>query len=554
MTTEMILKLRRFLHEGFYKFSSAIGPATCFLILLLSAAAQEDGNLTVDNLTVTKDADVYGQLNVGLAGITYISNGAVAGGGIITTDGIYRVHTFTNVGTTAFVVSGGPLVCDVLVVGGGGGGGNSFAGGGGGAGGVVLTTGFMAGIGTYSVTVGAGGGSSINYWEKGTNGTDSSFAAILAYGGGGGGAGGNGCGGGTAYNDGRNGGSGGGAGGEMSQEAGLGGTGVNGQGYAGGNASKDGPSLGGGGGGGASETGKSGTGTVAGDGGAGTNVWGNYYGGGGGAGGSYDGCTVGGLGGIGGGGDGGDSATGDPGYKGKDGLANKGGGGGGGAAVLCPPSHECEVTVGGAGGSGIVIVRYPIASVGSNITTLTISSNGIRQISASVTNVFMGKVGIGTESPEEKLHVAGDVKVEGALTLGEATRTNWPSVAEGALIASSNLSDVADPAAARANLGLGSAATNESTTFLMPTSDGSQLTGITAEQVGAVSTNAGALLAANNLSDVADAGTARSNLGLGSAATNEAAAFLSINGGTMNGAIIFPAAFGDIPMGVYTNR
>ena len=41
-------------------------------------------------------------------------------GGTITTNGNFIIHTFTNVGDTAFVVSGGSVTCDVLLVAGGG--------------------------------------------------------------------------------------------------------------------------------------------------------------------------------------------------------------------------------------------------------------------------------------------------------------------------------------------------------------------------------------------------------------------------------------------------
>ncbi|MBU0714072.1 MAG: hypothetical protein KJ964_01780 [Verrucomicrobia bacterium] len=197
-----------------------------------------------------------------------------------------------------------------------------------------------------------------------------------------------------------------------------------------------------------------------------------------------------------------------------------------------------------------MIVRYS-ATTSSNITTLSISSNGISQTGASGANVLMGKVGVGTNNPAEQLHVVGNARVDGtnivsAITLGGETRTTWPT---GNLSASNNLSDIADQAAARANLGLGSAATNEAGAFLSPNGDGSQITGITATQVGALSTNAGALIAANNLSDVANQATARDNLGA-----------LSTTGGVVNGSlditgsITAGAPAGDIPMGVYTNQ
>ena len=74
-------------------------------------------------------------------------------GGMVTTSGAYRVHTFTSDGFLT-VTDGG--VVEYLFVGGGGGGGGGWQGGGGGAGG-YLTGSATLSPGLYGVTVGAGG-------------------------------------------------------------------------------------------------------------------------------------------------------------------------------------------------------------------------------------------------------------------------------------------------------------------------------------------------------------------------------------------------------------
>jgi len=85
-----------------------------------------------------------------------------ATGGTETTDGNYKIHTFSGNGTfTVNSVGSGSAesdVVDYLVVAGGGGG--AYYGGGGGAGGYRTSTGFTVTATGYSITVGGGGSGS----------------------------------------------------------------------------------------------------------------------------------------------------------------------------------------------------------------------------------------------------------------------------------------------------------------------------------------------------------------------------------------------------------
>ena len=271
-----------------------------------------------------------------------------ATGGSITTDGDYKVHSFTTSGTFNFnVTSVGttPTVEYLVIAGGGGGGGGQgdVGGGGGGAGGYLTASNFTVTSQSYTVTVGAGGsaGGGPDYGPISANqGSNSIFGSITSTGGGygargqmttgmAGGAGGSGGGGSTDYSSGNSAGAGGAA-----SPAGQGNAGAN---------SVGGSPYRAGGGGGASAAGSSD------DGGNGlasdilvTGVDVIRAGGGGG---SYRGG--GGNGGSGGGGNGGHTSA-------VDGTANKGGGGGGiGQAGPNAPGNTA-----GAGGSGIVIIRY----------------------------------------------------------------------------------------------------------------------------------------------------------------------------------------------------
>ena len=310
-----------------------------------------------------------------------------ATGGTITTSGDYKIHTFTGDG--CFVVSqiggGGPIdgpsTVDYLVVAGGGGG-TDQRGAGGGAGGFRLSnstcmsapltsplaspTGLTISTTTYPVTVGAGGagfGAFPSPLAFGNPGSNSVFSTITSTGGGG------------AANDaspgvGGSGGSGGGGiavGGGPSNPGGAGNTPPTSpsQGNPGGSGAQS-PFHGAGGGGGASAAGGNGaTNGTGGPGGTGSYVLGAGFAGcngtpgpvcgakyfaGGGGGAFY--CT--GTAGTGGTGGGGTSGTGPgpaPNAAGQSGTTNTGGGGGGGF-------HPSPGQAGGAGGKGIVIIRY----------------------------------------------------------------------------------------------------------------------------------------------------------------------------------------------------
>ena len=267
------------------------------------------------------------------------------GGSIIQTDGTYWYHAFLSSGTFTPATA---LSCDVLVVAGGGGGGgnvsNGNSAGAGGAGGYRSSTGLSISSAS-TVTIGAGGTGGVS-GGVGSNGGDSIFSTITSTGGGKGG--------GSQTDNATAGGSGGGAGAYGASTIGAGNTPSTSpsQGNSGGTATTSGAYRGGGGGG-ATAVGENGSGT--GNGGAGSNALSTWlsttglgvsgYVAGGGGGGAYNGTA--GTGGSGGGGNGGYTSV------ATAGTANTCGGGGGGAGAAAAGTFT-----GGAGGSGLVIIRY----------------------------------------------------------------------------------------------------------------------------------------------------------------------------------------------------
>ena len=251
-----------------------------------------------------------------------------------------------------------PIVEYLVVAGGGSGGGSTYYAGAGGAGGLLAGTLTVSAATSYTVTVGTGG-TKVTGGSNGNNGTVSVFGPITAAGGGGGGNGGN------TNVSGLSGGSGGGGSGtgDTTGVGGAGGAGTAGQGYAGGAGwgQGTGNGAGGGAGGGAGAVGGNTVNAQAGNGGIGksnsiTGTATYYAGGGGGATNSNNQINQG-SGGLGGGGAGGYSG-------GTDGTVNTGGGGGGTA----PAGINGAGIYGGAGGSGIVIVRYSSAFEAASTT------------------------------------------------------------------------------------------------------------------------------------------------------------------------------------------
>ena len=290
----------------------------------------------ITSLVFTSDASsfvansTFSLYGVAAAGATPAS-APKATGGNITTDGTYWIHTFNSTGTFTPATS---LTCDYLVVAGGGGGGpsnsvGSRGGGGGGAGGYrYFTSQSLTANTAYTATVGAGGATY-------TQGATSSFNSSSSTGGGYGG---------TSDVGGANSGGSGGSGGGAGQHPGTrnGGAGNAGgytpvEGYAGTAITTDVNPYGGAPGGGSSGTASYTNPPTTPTNGTSNSISGSAV--------TY---AVGGRGGL------GDAE----GAAATAGGANTGTGGQGGPGKSAPYQNS----PGGAGGSGVVIIRYPIAN------------------------------------------------------------------------------------------------------------------------------------------------------------------------------------------------
>jgi len=191
----------------------------------------------------------------------------------------YRIHAFTNVGSSTFTVNDigteGGLV-DILLVAGGGAGGSGGSSsnepGGGGAGELYFEQNKTLQNGSYSLVVGAGGTGITSDTQNGDNGDNTIFDNLTVLGGGGGGQ--------SNPFDGKNGGSGGGGanageGGFSTATIGLGTAGGDGTYFLG---NPSGTNNDGGGGGGASQPGNTRYFSAGGDGLDLSNIFGTQYG------------------------------------------------------------------------------------------------------------------------------------------------------------------------------------------------------------------------------------------------------------------------------------
>ena len=247
-----------------------------------AALADDRGAVEIIYVDSTQGWIVTSSNDAALSQPAYIT----ASGGTETTDGDYKIHTFTGDGTLTVTCTGNPgggTTADWLVVAAGGGGTTAspsgFTNGGGGAGGLVYQSGqssLSTSPGSYPIAVGGGGAGVANQNDSNPGG-DTTFNSLTGKGGGGAGAQGS-----PGGADGRDGGSGGGgatapgpsgatrAGGSGNQPSQPGVSGSAGFGNAGGGfANVGGCPGGGGGGGGAGGAGVTASGSTAQSGGAG---------------------------------------------------------------------------------------------------------------------------------------------------------------------------------------------------------------------------------------------------------------------------------------------
>ena len=354
--------------------------------------------------------------------------------------------TTSSTGTTYTWTPTGELTADVLMVAGGGGGGGMI-GGGGGAGGLLLFDSATITNDQKTITVGNGSSGGVG-WNNGSNeggykGNDTTFTTFETAIGGGAGRG---------YMGSRispDGGSGGGSALNHNGENSTPGTrepgkATSGQGYDGGPANSDNPHQPGGGGGGAGGAGINSTsGSHGGLGKDLSETFGTTYGdsgyfASGGGGGNWHGTA--GTAYQGGGGNGTNSTS-------KAGDGQKHTGGGGGAAGYSDLTSNS--TLGGSGGSGIVIIKYMISNT-PKLTFDTFNKLTVENITGTPTKINLIFTPDGSTTPQTI-----DVGTATTITISQkgkykaqiVTDTGISTTAEITVISVSSLSEPANPVA-----------------------------------------------------------------------------------------------------------
>jgi hypothetical protein len=174
-------------------------------------------------------------------------------------------------------------------------------------------------------------------------------------------------------------------------------------------------------------------------------------------------------------------------------------------------------------GGGVANFDSGLTAAGAEITSLSAESLYVTEDTTLTGNITFALPGSATGDILFR-NASGKIERLGIGTSGQYLKVDsgypsWATFAGGGgdLLSTNNLSDLASASTARTNLGLGTAAVLahgtaagnlvrlDATTGKLPAVDGSLLTNLPA---------AGDLLAANNLSDLASAATARTNLGL----------------------------------------
>ena len=400
--------------------------------IIVGSAYQDENKLYIDYLSNLDTSTAKLSISKGqsvIQGFSYIPGQylRITEENVSVLDGNLKL-TFKKTQTEYTVNFPEDTECDILIVGGGGSGGcasgTSVGAGGGGGGEVKLIQSFQASANTsYNILVGKGGNGVLNQnWQDnpgGKIGNNTSFDTYTAIGGGGGGARNISASSSSTYTGGG--------------EGGLSGGGNTGAiGYDGGNEGGTTTLYGAGGGGGAGGVGQDGSGDNGGDGGVGLDRVGDFifsekfgtsYG-------HLEGGTIWFGGGGGGSGEKTNYTNGIGRHGGTDANNTNGisqnalwGGGSGGAIGTADTDIDGDGSYdyrSGAGGSGIVIIRYK--------TQYQATTHGAQWTyhSTNPNTHHYGNVGIGTTaSATQKLLVNGDMNVTGNYKQNDNTIGNW---------------------------------------------------------------------------------------------------------------------------------